>query len=75
MDIFAYENISLYITEYGSLKPENFAGAGDMQDSIYIANKKRDREIAHHVKRKFEVSICCLDVFLFAILRECVCIL
>jgi len=42
------------IYEYGSLKPENFNGAGDMMDSIWLADKKRDRELAEKVKQHFE---------------------
>ena len=45
------------------MKPENFAGAGDMMDTIYQANKKRDREIALRVKQRFDVSaLLLLDV-------------
>lgn len=46
--------LAAIIYEYGSLKPENFSGAGDMMDSIYIANKKRDEEVAKQIKTRFE---------------------
>eukprot|EP01041_Mallomonas_annulata_P003976 gene3976-7920_t len=42
------------IGAYASLKPENFNGAGDLQDAIWQANKKRDKEIAVTLKTKIE---------------------
>lgn len=33
--------LAAVIYEYGSLKPENFAGAGDMSNAIFLSEKKR----------------------------------